>query len=158
MSATLGAPSLMLEIPGSESAKYIAKRVSRAKDRFSLVILSLLLIGILFAVEKIFLSRFEKRIPEMKIDSLAEQQDSLKLSEKLYNLSGEFFNCSDQFEKISKKSNWGIINFIYKKNIDLLEDVACSLEDYAEILVLVSDKDFMSALEREFEAVERNIS
>ncbi len=100
------------------------------------------------------LSRFEQKIPMMKFESPEEQKIAEILPEKFLNLSEILFRCADLIQTVSENSNWRIFQYINKKFFDLMEDIACSLEDYAEILVLVSNKGFLKEIQREFEAVE----
>ncbi len=139
-----------------EKIEKIALKVSQARG-LAIISILMFLLWVLLLWANYRLISFKKTIPSLNFDANDENEvaDILELTDSIFSRSHKLFDYADQLS-ISQNEFPGNFLLLHKTNIKLLEEVACSLEDIAESLVLVSNKDFMDWVVKEFETVEED--
>ena len=135
-----------------ETIKILIKKVTQAKLRIIVFFHILRLIRRLGKIKE-FLDEFEQSIPSMEFESPEEKKIATTIPDKFIDWSKELSTYLDQLNKISEDLK-GIHLSYHKKIIEMIDEIVCNLEDIAEILILVSNKDFIASLKRELESVE----
>lgn len=96
------------------------------------------------------LSKFEELIPLLKLETKEQQQFAESLPSDLIEMSRIYF---EMINTHVENSNQGLFRYFDHKIATIMEEMAISLESYAEILALTSNKDFVSEVKRELDSV-----
>ncbi|MCY3673713.1 MAG: hypothetical protein OXH65_05815 [Paracoccaceae bacterium] len=86
----------------------------------------------------------------MKLETKEQQQFAESLTSELIGMSRIYL---EMINTHVENSNQGLFRYFDYKIATIMEEMAISLESYAEILALVSNRDFVSEVNRELESV-----
>ena len=135
----------------TERIKTFALNVAKANFLVKMVLYLRLWNDLVILKRSLF--QFEKMIPLLKFETSEEQKFAEIMPQTFILMSGIFIEIAERIDTSAESTNHSIFNYFNGKIITLMEEIAISLESYAEILALASNKDFVSEVKRELDSV-----
>lgn len=135
-----------------KKADWIWGQVDRCRVATAALVCSFVIFPPLYRLNRIFLN-LKKDIGSLKIESDDEIEWAYETAKYLAGFVRKLDDANQKYEILNKKV-WPWVNILGPANLRLFDDVACSMEDIAETLALVSNSAFMEMLDRDLSIVD----